>query len=150
MAQANSVPTAISRPITGATSKASTNDCFAERRYFSGGSDARTIKNDDETTVLSLSRENRLEAEPEDLSLHPSELNRRWYKAVAGRMSIGSYIVAVACGTAVILLGSLTWSFLLILLLFSSNKRLHFSAFETMPSNESMQSALSCGRGSSL
>src|SRR5215831_17197017 len=38
------------------------------RRYFIGGSDARTIMGEDETALLRLWREKRGEIEPEDLS----------------------------------------------------------------------------------
>jgi predicted phage-related endonuclease len=60
-----------------------------DRRYFIGGSDARTIMGDDEAALLRLWREKRGEVEPEDLSgnlivqlgLATEELNRRWYEA---------------------------------------------------------------------
>ena len=89
MAQADSVPSAIRSSITGATSKASTNRCRADRRYFIGGSDARIIMGDDETALIRLWREKRGEVEPEDLTgnlvvqlgLATEELNRRWYQA---------------------------------------------------------------------
>ena len=68
MAQADSVPSAIQAPITGATSKASTKRRSADRRYFIGGSDARIIMGDDEAALLRLWREKRGEIEPEDLS----------------------------------------------------------------------------------
>jgi hypothetical protein len=88
MAQADSVPTPIQAPITGATSKASTKRRSADRRYFIGGSDARIIMGNDETALLRLWREKRGEVEPEDLSgnlvvqlgLATEDLNRRWYQ----------------------------------------------------------------------
>ena len=43
MAQADSTPTSIRAPITGATSNTSTKRRSADRRYFIGGSDARII-----------------------------------------------------------------------------------------------------------
>ena len=58
-----------------------------DRRYFIGGSDARTIMGDDEGALLHLWREKRGEVEPEDLSgnlivqlgLVTEPLNRIWY-----------------------------------------------------------------------
>ena len=64
MAQADSVPSAIQAPITGATSKASTNRRRADRRHFIGGSDARIIMGDDEAALIRLWREKRGEMEP--------------------------------------------------------------------------------------
>jgi hypothetical protein len=62
------------------------------RRYFIGGSDARTIMGDDEGALLRLWREKRGEAEPEDLSRNllvqlgsvTEDLNRRWYELNTG------------------------------------------------------------------
>ena len=68
MAQADSVPSVIQSPITGASSKASTNRRRGDRRYFIGGSDARIIMGNDEAALLRLWREKRGEIEPEDLS----------------------------------------------------------------------------------
>ncbi|MFZ0236587.1 MAG: hypothetical protein WAL37_04345, partial [Xanthobacteraceae bacterium] len=68
MAQADSVPSAIQAPITGASAKRSTKRRFADRRYFIGGSDAWIIMGDDEAALLRLWREKRGEVEPEDLS----------------------------------------------------------------------------------
>ena len=59
------------------------------RRYFVGGSDARIIMGDDESTLIRLWREKRGEVEPEDLSgnlvvqlgLATEDLNRRWYES---------------------------------------------------------------------
>ncbi len=94
MAQANSVPSAIRAPNTGATSEASTNRRRVDRRYFIGGSDARIIIGDDEAALLRLWREKRGEVEPEDLSgdlivqlgLATEDLNRRWYQANTGQV----------------------------------------------------------------
>jgi predicted phage-related endonuclease len=66
----------------------------AERRYFIGGSDARTIMGIDEGALLRLWREKRGEAEPEDLSgnlivqlgVVTEDLNRRWYEANSGQI----------------------------------------------------------------
>src|SRR5499433_2861889 len=65
-----------------------------DRRYFIGGSDARTIMGNDESALLRLGREKRGEVEPEDLSgnlvvqlgVATEELNRRWYQANAGQV----------------------------------------------------------------
>jgi predicted phage-related endonuclease len=92
MAQADSVPTAIQAPITGASAHRSTKR--ADRRYFIGGSDARIIMGADEAALLRLWREKRDEVEPEDLSgnlvvqlgLATEELNRRWYETNTGQV----------------------------------------------------------------
>src|SRR6516225_5809232 len=94
MAQADSVPSANRAPITGATSKASTNRRFVDRRYFIGGSDARIIMGDDEGALLRLWQEKRGEVKPEDLSgnlvvqlgVATEELNRRWYESNTGQV----------------------------------------------------------------
>src|SRR5712664_3532532 len=96
MAQANSVPTAIRTPITGATSKASTKRRSADRRYFIGGSDARIIMGHDEAALLRLWQEKRGEVEAEDLSGNlivqlgsvTEDLNRRWYERNTGQVVI--------------------------------------------------------------
>jgi hypothetical protein len=64
----------------------------AGRHSFIGGSDARVILGDDEAALLSLSREKRGEAEPEDLSgnlivqlgLVTEPHNRTWYERNTG------------------------------------------------------------------
>ena len=89
MAQANSVPSPIFNPITGASPDRPTKRQYRDRRYFIGGSDARIIMGDDEAALLRLWREKRGEVEPEDLSgnlivqlgLATEDLNRRWYEA---------------------------------------------------------------------
>ncbi len=94
MAQADSVPSVIRAPITGATSKASTNRRHVDRRRFIGGSDARIIMGNDEAALLRLWQEKRGEVEPEDLSgnlivqlgVATEELNRRWYQANTGQV----------------------------------------------------------------
>jgi predicted phage-related endonuclease len=99
MAQADSVPSPIQAPITGATANQSTNPRevrrkLADRRYFIGGSDARIVMGDDEAALLRLWREKRGEIEPEDLSanlvvqlgLATEDLNRRWYQVNAGQV----------------------------------------------------------------
>jgi predicted phage-related endonuclease len=63
-----------------------------DRRHFIGGSDARTIMNEDEAALLRLWREKRGEVEPEDLSdiltvqlgTVTEDLNRRWYERNSG------------------------------------------------------------------
>jgi hypothetical protein len=59
MVQADSVPTLIRAPITGAPSNSSTKRRSADRRYFIGGSDTRIIMGDDEGALLQLWREKR-------------------------------------------------------------------------------------------
>jgi predicted phage-related endonuclease len=66
----------------------------ADRRYFIGGSDARTIMGDDEAALLRLWREKRGEVEPEDLSgnlivqlgVVTEPLNRHWFERNTGRL----------------------------------------------------------------
>jgi predicted phage-related endonuclease len=89
MAQADSVPSPIFNPITGASANRATKRRCRDRRYFVGGSDARIIMGDDEGALLRLWREKRGEIEREDLSsnlivqlgLATEDLNRRWYEA---------------------------------------------------------------------
>jgi putative phage-type endonuclease len=67
---------------------------FASRRSFIGGSDARIIMGRDESALLRLWREKRGEVEPEDLSSNlvvqlgvaTEELNRTWYERNTGRI----------------------------------------------------------------
>src|SRR5690242_19921312 len=76
---------------------ANTAQANSGRRYFIGGSDARTIMGDNEAALLRLWREKRGEVEPEDLSgnllvqlgLATEELNRRWYEANTGHLITG-------------------------------------------------------------
>ena len=64
------------------------------RRYFIGGSDARTIMGNDEGALMRLWREKRGEVESQDLSGNlivqlgavTEELNRRWYEANTGQV----------------------------------------------------------------
>ena len=93
MAQADSVPSAIRAPITGANANTSTKHSSANRRYFIGGSDARIIMGTDEAALLRLWQEKRGEFEPQDLSgnlivqlgLATEDLNRRWYESNTGQ-----------------------------------------------------------------
>jgi predicted phage-related endonuclease len=63
------------------------------RRYFIGGSDARIIMGDDESSLLRLWREKRGDVEPEDLSgnlivqlgVVTEHLNRQWYERNTGQ-----------------------------------------------------------------
>jgi hypothetical protein len=99
MAQADSVPSAIHASVTAESAGRSTNERPlkikpADRRYFIGGSDARTIMGNDEGALLRLWREKRGEVEPEDLSANlvvqlgvaTEDLNRRWYEANSGQV----------------------------------------------------------------
>jgi predicted phage-related endonuclease len=66
----------------------------ADRRGFIGGSDARIIMGDDESSIVRLWHEKRGEAEPEDLSSNlivqlgtvTEDLNRRWYELNTGQV----------------------------------------------------------------
>src|SRR3979490_2583473 len=68
------------------------NPARSHRRSFIGGSDARVIMGDDESSLLRLWREKRGEAEPEDLSGNlivqlgtvTEPLNRHWYERNTG------------------------------------------------------------------
>src|SRR5712671_6272850 len=65
---------------------------LSNRRDFIGGSDAKIIMGEDETTLHRLWREKRGETEPEDLSDNlivqlgsvTEDLNRRWYERNTG------------------------------------------------------------------
>jgi predicted phage-related endonuclease len=68
----------------------------ADRRSFIGGSDARIIMGDDETSLLRLWREKRGEIAPEDLSANlivqlgsvTEPLNRRWFERNTGQVVV--------------------------------------------------------------
>ena len=136
MAQADSVPTAIPRPITGAISKASTNRGSADRLYLIGGSAPYIPPIETETSLLELWREISRRADPDN----PMEEQNR-QKTMTGRMPVGWYLVAVCYATAVILLGWYPWNFLLILLLFG-NKHLELSGIGN--AGKSVRSGGSC------
>ena len=138
MAQADSVPTAIPRPITGAISKASTNRGSADRSYLIGGSAPHIPPIETETSLLELWREISRRADPDN----PMEEQNR-QKTMTGRMPLGWYLVAVCYATAVILLGWYPWNFLLILLLFS-NKHLQLSGIGNAGESGRPQSGGSC------
>src|SRR3974390_233252 len=67
---------------------------ITERRFFIGGSDARTIMGDDEAALDRLWKEKRGEVDPEDLSGDllvqlgsvTEQLNRRWYEKNTGQV----------------------------------------------------------------
>jgi predicted phage-related endonuclease len=69
----------------------------AERRYFIGGSDARTIMGDDEAALTRLWLEKRGEVDPEDLSANlivqlgvvTEPLNRHWFERNTGQVLTG-------------------------------------------------------------
>jgi len=69
----------------------------ADRRYFIGGSDARTIMGEDEAALHRLWREKRGEVEPEDLSgnlivqlgVITEPLNRHWFERNTGQVLAG-------------------------------------------------------------
>ena len=138
MAQADSVPTAIPRPITGAISKASTNRGSTDRLYLIGGSAPHIPPIKTETSLLEFWREMSRRANPDD----PTEEQNR-QKTITGRMPLGWYLVAVCYATAVILLGWYPWNFLLILLLFS-NKHLQLSGIGNAGESGRPQSGGSC------
>ena len=138
MAQADSVPTAIPRPITAAISKASTNRGSADRLYLIGGSAPHIPPIETETSLLELWREMSRRADRDN----PTEEQNR-QKTITGRMPLGWYLVAVCYATAVILLGWYPWNFLLILLLFS-NKHLQLSGIGNAGESGRPQSGGSC------
>ena len=114
MAQADSVPTAIPRPITAAISKASTNRGSADRLYLIGGSAPHIPPIGTEASLLELWREIGWRVDPDNPM---DEQNRRWHETITGRMPLGWYIVAILYATVAILLGWWPWNILLILVL---------------------------------
>jgi hypothetical protein len=89
---------------------------------------------DDEAPLVRLWRKKRGD-EPEDL------LKCRWYGTNAGQAPVGSNDGALSYETAGFLLGRLLRNVLLILLRFlNRNKRLRFSAFDEIPSNQLVRS----------
>ena len=94
MAEADSVLTPNGAPITGVVLRPSTKRRSADRRYYIGGSDARTIMGEDEAALLRLWQEKRGDIEPKDLSsnlvvqlgIATEDLNRRWYQANSGQV----------------------------------------------------------------
>src|SRR5262252_9938280 len=98
MAQADPVPILNHAPNPDAPARQSTTKLrpirtkSADRSYFIGGSDARTIMGNDEGALLLLWREKRGAVEPEDLSgnlvvqlgVATEVLNRSWYERNTG------------------------------------------------------------------
>ena len=90
----STVPRADTGDATATGSTANPGD----RRTFIGGSDARTIKGNDEAVLQRLWREKRGKIEPEDLtdnlmvqlSSVTEEFNRRWYQKTSMSISRGS------------------------------------------------------------
>ena len=114
MAKADSLPTAIPGPITGAISKASTNRGSADRLYLIGGPASHTPPIETETILLELWREMSRRADRDNPT---EEQSRRWHETITGRMPLGWYIVAILYATVDILLGWWPWNILLILVL---------------------------------
>src|SRR6516164_71688 len=140
MAQADSVPTAIPGPITGAISKASTNRGSADRLYLIGGSAPYIPPIETETSLLELWRDISRRAEDNPME----EQNRRWHETITGRLPLGYYIVAITYATLSILLGWWPWNILLILLLFSCSKYLRLSATDDAGEGDRRRRAASC------
>ena len=138
MAKADSLPTAIPGPITGAISKASTNRGSADRLYLIGGPASHIPPIETETILLELWREMSRRADRDG----PTEEQNR-QKTITGRMPLGWHLVAVCYATAVILLGWYPWNFLLILLLFG-NKHLELSGIGNAGESGRPQSGGSC------
>src|SRR6516165_7164389 len=114
MAKADSLPTAIPGPITGAISKASTNRGSADRLYLIGGPASHIPPIETETILLELWREIGRRVDPDNPM---DEQNRRWHETITGRMPLGWYIVAILYAAVAILLGWWPWNILLILVL---------------------------------
>ena len=89
MAKADSLPTAIPGPITGAISKASTNRGSADRLYLIGGSAPYIPPIETETSLLELWRDISRRADPDNPM---EEQNRRWHETITGRVPLGGYI----------------------------------------------------------
>ena len=140
MAKADSLPTAIPGPITGAISKASTNRGSADRLYLIGGPASHIPPIETETSLLELWREISRRADPDN----PMEEQNRWHETITGRLPLGCYIVAIAYATLSILLGRWPWNVLLILLLFSCSKYLRLSAIDKAGEGDGRRRAGSC------
>jgi hypothetical protein len=141
MAQADSVPTAIPRPITGAISKASTNRGSADRLYLIGGSAPHIPPIETETSLLELWREVCRRADRDNPT---EEQSRRWHETITGRIPLGWYIVAILYATVSILLGCWPWNILLILLLFSCSKYVQLSAINNAGGSNGRRRGGSC------
>ncbi len=94
----------------------------SSRRFFIGGFDAPIIMGADLGTAdhdacrVQNWEENGRELERADPLSPPQSINQPWYTAIIGGMPLRWYIVAVCCGTIVILLGWYPWGVLLVLL----------------------------------
>ena len=141
MAKADSLPTAIPGPITGAISKASTNRGSADRLYLIGGPASHIPPIETEASLLELCREIGQRVDPDNPM---DEQNRRWHETITGRMPLGYYIVAITYATVSILLGWWPWNILLILLLFSCSKYLRLSATDDAGEGDGRRRAASC------
>jgi hypothetical protein len=91
------------------------------RQHFLAVSNPRIIMGADEATnhdacCVQRSGEKGRMAERADQYNPPQNLNQHWYASITGGMPLGWYIVAVCCGTIVILLGLYPWGILLVLL----------------------------------
>jgi hypothetical protein len=84
--------------------------------------------------VLWLWRERRPDVELDYLS------NCRWYAASTGQEPLGSNIGALSFETAGFLLGRLLRNILILLRFWTRNKRLRFSAFDGVSSNQLVRS----------
>jgi hypothetical protein len=89
--------------------------CTQPHRFLGSSNDGIVMGGDAGTSDHDASRlQPRVErADPHNL---PQSLNRHWYGAITGGMPLRWYIVAVCCGTIVILLGWYPWGILLVLL----------------------------------
>jgi hypothetical protein len=136
MAQADSVPTAIRPPLTGARSNPFTKSRFAGWLYpdptpvilpIDDLDDViyRLVLGHDQATLIRRWQE--IEALSENSTPHP---NTSWHYLITGSIPVGSYAAAVCYATTVIYLGWYPWNFLLLGLLFLiRNKPLHARAF---------------------
>jgi hypothetical protein len=112
----------------------------ADRRHFIGSSDARIIMGNDKDALLQLWPEKRGLVLDDRSGLvvgfgsSTEDFKRRGYDAITGRMPISWSVIARCYATAAILLASWPWNFLLLLLLFLSN-RVPFHALRTTRSD---------------
>jgi hypothetical protein len=127
MVQAYSVPTAILRTITGTILEVSRKRACPNRLYLIEGLAPYIRPIETVTSFLEFWRETTGRADPGNLV---EAQNRRWYQTITGRIAPGWYVVAVCYATVAILLGLYPWNFLLILLLFSSSKYLHYDPLD--------------------
>jgi hypothetical protein len=146
MTQAHSVPSSSRQLITGESANQSTNlraanllravnlpavrVTRADRRYFTGGSDARVIIGSHKAHRLRLGREKRGD-EPK------GRLKCRWCGANADQAPVGSNIDALCYANVAFFVGPLLRRIVQILLLFvGGNKHLTNSAIDKVSSNQ--------------